>query len=65
MSYGSVDRKLAMALILFTLFFETYFKPLSTVGVSYTRRLPGTHQQLKLKTRIRPESDITTGIYQS
>jgi len=32
MSYGAVDRKLAMALILWTLFFETYFKPLPVVN---------------------------------
>jgi hypothetical protein len=57
MSYGAVDRKLAMALILLTRFFEIYFNPLSTVRVGYTRRR-FTHQQLRLKTRMQPESDI-------
>jgi hypothetical protein len=57
MSYGAVDRKRAMALILLTRFFEIYFNPLSTVRVGYTRRR-FTHQQLRLKTRMQPESDI-------
>jgi len=30
-SYGAVDKKLAMAWILSTLFFDTYFKPLPVV----------------------------------
>ena len=57
MSYDAVASKLAMALILITLSFETYFKPLSTVEVSHMCISLQTHQQLRLRIRRWPESD--------